>query len=69
MKGEYEKAIADCTNAIKLDPKDAYAYSTRGSSLAAKGEKLPKVSLTLRKQFGSIRKMPVHITIAPRPIR
>ena len=29
-KGEYDKAIADYTEAIRLDPKDALAYDNRG---------------------------------------
>ena len=29
-KGEYDKAIADYTEAIRLDPKDAKAYCSRG---------------------------------------
>ena len=28
--GEYEEAIADCTEAIRLDPDLALAYSNRG---------------------------------------
>ena len=32
-KGDYDKAIADCNEAIRLDPKDAVAYCNRGLSL------------------------------------
>jgi Flp pilus assembly protein TadD len=29
-KGDYGKAVADCTEAIRLDPKYAVAYNNRG---------------------------------------
>ena len=32
LKNEYAKAIAAFTRAIKLDPKDAAAYSNRGAA-------------------------------------
>ena len=38
MKGEYDKAIADCDRAIELDPKDAMAYYGRGQAYDIKGE-------------------------------
>ena len=37
-KGDHDKAIADFTEAIRLDPKDAAVYSLRGLSYAAKGD-------------------------------
>ena len=37
-KGGHDKAIADFTEAIRLDPKNATAYSLRGLSYADKGE-------------------------------
>ena len=37
-KGDYDKAIADYTEAIRLDPKDAAAYYNRGTSYAHKGD-------------------------------
>ena len=36
--GEYNKAIADYTEAIRLDPKYKQAYTNRGVSYAKKGE-------------------------------
>jgi tetratricopeptide (TPR) repeat protein len=38
MQGDYDRAIADCTEAIRLDPKYAWAYSSRGHAFAAKGD-------------------------------
>jgi tetratricopeptide (TPR) repeat protein len=37
-KGEHAKAIADFTEAIRLDPKNADVYTKRGSCQVAKGE-------------------------------
>ena len=37
-KGDHDKAIADFTEAIRLDPKDATAYNNRGASYAEKGD-------------------------------
>jgi tetratricopeptide (TPR) repeat protein len=37
-KGEYDKAIADETKAIEIDPKFAEAYVNRGIAYLAKGE-------------------------------
>jgi tetratricopeptide (TPR) repeat protein len=36
-KGEYDRAIADFTEAIRLDPKLATAYSNRGLAYEKKG--------------------------------
>ncbi len=38
-KGEYAKAIADLTEAVRLDPKNAKAYDNRGLAFQQKGEK------------------------------
>ncbi len=35
-KGDYNKAIADCTKGIELDPKNAAAYGSRGLAWYAK---------------------------------
>ena len=37
-KGEFDKAIADYTEAIRLDPKYAEAHEERGYSYHKKGE-------------------------------
>lgn len=36
--GEYDKALADCNAALKLDPESASAYTRRGRAWAGKGE-------------------------------
>jgi tetratricopeptide (TPR) repeat protein len=38
FKGNYDRAIADHTEAIRLDPKMAIAYFNRGSELGSKGD-------------------------------
>jgi Flp pilus assembly protein TadD len=38
-KGDYGGAIADFTEAIRLDPKDAWAYHGRGLAYEKKGDK------------------------------
>jgi tetratricopeptide (TPR) repeat protein len=37
-KGDFDNAIADCTEAIRLDPKDALAYLNRGLAYRSKGD-------------------------------
>ena len=37
-KGDYDRAIADSTEAIRLDPKDAHAYNNRGHAYYGKGD-------------------------------
>ncbi len=37
-KGDYDRAIADYTEAIRLDPKYAHAYNNRGNAYGAKGD-------------------------------
>lgn len=37
-KGEYDKAIADYTKAIEIDPRYAFAYNNRGLAWGKKGE-------------------------------
>ena len=38
VKGENDRAIADYTEAIRLDPKNANAYSNRGYAYSDKGD-------------------------------
>jgi tetratricopeptide (TPR) repeat protein len=37
-KGDYDRAIADFDNAIRLDPRDGNAYNNRGLAYTAKGD-------------------------------
>jgi tetratricopeptide (TPR) repeat protein len=37
-KKEYDKAVADFTEAIRLDPKDARSFTARGNAWFAKKE-------------------------------
>ena len=37
-KGEFDKAIEDCTEAIQIDPQNASAYNNRASAWNKKGE-------------------------------
>src|SRR6267154_2690128 len=37
-KGDYDRAIADCNEAIRLDPQYAPAYSNRGNAWSGKGD-------------------------------
>jgi tetratricopeptide (TPR) repeat protein len=37
-RGEYDKAVEECSIAIRLDPKDARAYVTRGEAYHMKGD-------------------------------
>jgi tetratricopeptide (TPR) repeat protein len=37
-KGDYDRAIADYTEAIRLDPKDPHAYNDRGNAYRYKGD-------------------------------
>ncbi|MBN2023908.1 MAG: tetratricopeptide repeat protein, partial [Pirellulales bacterium] len=39
LKHEYDSAIADFTEAIRLDPKDADAYYFRGLAYKSKGQR------------------------------
>ena len=38
VKGEYDRAIADASEAIRLDPKYARAYCIRGEAYRMKGD-------------------------------
>src|SRR5436305_13963893 len=38
IKGAYDKAIAECTEAIRLDPKNDLPYLNRGGAYSLKGE-------------------------------
>jgi tetratricopeptide (TPR) repeat protein len=42
-KGDYDRAIADYNQAIRLDPKYAAAYNNRGRAYADKGDHDPRL--------------------------
>ena len=37
-KGQYDKAISDCTKAIEINPRDAFAHYNRGGAYYLNGE-------------------------------
>ena len=43
-KGDYDRAIADHTEAIRLQPDDAKAYYNRGVAYKSKGEKAKAIA-------------------------
>jgi hypothetical protein len=53
-KGELDRAIADFTQAIRLNPKDALAYSNRGLTWADKGD-FDRAIVTIPRRFASPR--------------
>ena len=44
MKGDNDQAIAECTEAIRLDPDYAFAYRTRGDARYARADYEPAVA-------------------------
>jgi tetratricopeptide (TPR) repeat protein len=59
---DYRGAIDDFTQAIRLHPNDAKAYTNQGFARAALGDQ-QGVMKTLTKRFGSIPMMPMAITV------
>ena len=57
-KGQYDRAIEDLDQAIRLNPNYAAAFNNRGSAYSAKGDLDRAIELTTRPS-GSIRKLPV----------
>jgi tetratricopeptide (TPR) repeat protein len=49
-KADYDKAIADCTEAIRIDPKCTDAYYNKARCLALQGKTEPSLQ-NLRKAF------------------
>jgi Flp pilus assembly protein TadD len=39
VKDDFEKALADYDQAIKLDPRDAYSFNNRGIARIGKGDR------------------------------
>ena len=66
MKGDYDKAIADYTEVIRLDPKDAKAYYGRGEAYGRKAT-TTRPSPTTPRQSGSTQNPPRHIMNAVKP--
>ena len=59
--GDADRALADYTEAIRLDPKYPAAYSNRESSGTARANSIV-LSLTTVKRSGSIRVLPMRTT-------
>ena len=57
-KGDYDKAIADCTEAIRLDPKYALAYQTVACLREARATTTKRLP-TAPRPFASIRNAPL----------
>ena len=57
MKGEFDKAIADCTEAIRLNPQNAEAYWGRGHVYKRRASSTRRLR-TSQSPFGSIHDMP-----------
>jgi tetratricopeptide (TPR) repeat protein len=53
-KGEYDRAIADFNEAIRLNPKFAVAFSNRGSAYNQKGEYDRAIADFTTRRSGSI---------------
>ena len=60
-KGQYDKAIADYTKAIHLDPRCAAAYFGRGSVYGYKGEYDKAIADDTERPFALVPTTPVHI--------
>jgi len=58
-KGDHDKAIADFTEAIRLNPKDAEAHFNRGLAYGKKGDHNQAIT-TIQRRFRSIRKLGTH---------
>jgi tetratricopeptide (TPR) repeat protein len=62
-KGEHDRAIADFDEAIRLDPKSAFAYNNRGGAYASKGDYARAIAdydqaLTLDPSLAATRQKP-----------
>ena len=65
-KGDYDRAIADYNEAIRLDPKYAVAYNNRGIAYTPRATTTAPSPTTARRS-GSIRNMPPPTTTAATP--
>ncbi len=57
FKGDYDRAIADFSEAIRLDPNNPLAYAVRGASFVRKGD-YDRALTDLNEAAGSVRTMP-----------
>ncbi len=58
LTGKYDKAIADCVEAIRLDPKNGEAYYYRGHAYGKKGDRdkaIADYSEAIRLNIGAYR--------------
>ena len=62
-KGEYDKAIEDCTQAIQLNPRGALAYSTRAMRVEQERGNTTARLPTAPRQSASIRRSPLALVI------
>ena len=67
-KGEYDRAIADYTRAIEINPTDAVIYNNRGIALSRQGRQRQARSPTTARSSRSIRTTPLPTTTAASPI-
>jgi tetratricopeptide (TPR) repeat protein len=61
FKGDWDRAIADYDEALRLDPKNAGAYAGRAAAYLRKGN-VDRALPDLTKAFGSIRGIPASVT-------
>ena len=66
-KKEYDKAIADCNEAIRLDPRDAVAYQNRGHAWFEEGRARQGHRRLTPRRSGSIRRMLRRTTTGAAP--
>ena len=65
-RGDHDRAIAEYTKAIGLDPKHVIAYHNRGNSYRAKRD-LDRAIADFTKSIDSIRNTPSPTATAPSP--
>ena len=66
-KRDYDRAIADFDQAIKLNPNDALVYNNRGFAYRNKGDDRPRALPTTSRRSSSIRTTRSRSTTAASP--